>query len=447
MSRGGRARDGRSAVETALVLVLALACVGFAGARAAPARAEGEAPWWHVLGTADPSRLAPGGVGEITVTAENLGNAKANGAAAPIVVSDKLPPGIVPIGISGTAGPLSNLGTANECSLETVSCTFAEAIPPYMAVYLEVRVRVEPGARSGAIEEEAAEGAGAARVLHRQPLTVGAGATPFGVEAFEMTPESFGGAPDTQAGSHPFQLTVTANLDESRMGGLPATAGGLAKDISFDLPAGLVGNPLSVPRCTLAEFVPHNGDSENTCPPDTAVGVATITLVVPLLSPVPLTFSLPLFNLVPQTGEPARFGFGVDGDAVTLDTALRTGGDYGVVVSVANISQELDVLGAQLTFWGAPDDPRHNGQRGWHCVFFRGRPVRTAAGTERAAAVDDADLVRDAVESDRVGGLVGAAERAGDRGIQPARRRRAATGVDGLQPVDVRTADHRDAGW
>jgi uncharacterized repeat protein (TIGR01451 family) len=366
--RGGHASGGRIAVETALVLVLA--CVGLAGARAAPARAAGEAPWWHVLGTADPSRLTPGGVGEITVVAENLGNAKANGAAAPIVVSDKLPAGIVAIGISGTAGPLSNLGTANECSLETVSCTFAEEIPPYMAVYLEVRVRVEPGARSGGIEEEAAEGAGAARVLNRQPLSVGAGATPFGVEAFEMTPESFGGAPDTQAGSHPFQLTVTLDLNQSRRAGLPATAGGLEKDMRFDLPAGLVGNPLAVPRCTLAEFVTAERSSRNNCPPDTAVGVATITVVVPFLSPLPLTFSLPLFNLVPQTGEPARYGFSVDDDAVMLDTSLRTGGDYGVVVSITNITEEVDVLGAQLTFWGAPDDSRHNGQRGWNCVFF-----------------------------------------------------------------------------
>ena len=72
----------------------------------APAFAEGEAPWWHVVAQRAPTNLPPGGDGQVVVAATNLGDGEADGSAAPITVSDKLPPGIVAIGISGQVGTL-----------------------------------------------------------------------------------------------------------------------------------------------------------------------------------------------------------------------------------------------------------------------------------------------------------------------------------------------------
>ncbi len=354
-----------------IVVALGLVCGAGVVAGVAPAYAEAGSPWWHVLGTAAPSDLPPGGVGQIVVTANNLGDGEANSSLAPIRISDVLPPGVVPVGIQGKAG-LSGSHGDGQCSLETVSCVFpSSSIVPYNGATLELNVRVDAGAKSGEVEEVIAEGGGAPRVVNRQALEIGSATTQFGVEEYELTPESVGGVPDTQAGSHPFQLTTTLDLNQRIEEGLATVAGGLGKDLRFDLPAGLVGDPNAVPQCTTGEFVAGETGA-NDCPENTVIGVANTTLVIPIFSPRPVTIPVPLYNLVPQTGEPARFAFRIVGDPVVLDTSVRTGGDYGVVVTVPNISQDFEVLGSQVTFWGVPGDPRHNASRGWNCVFEGG---------------------------------------------------------------------------
>lgn len=100
--------------------------------------------------------------------------------------------------------------------------------------------------------------------------------------------------------------------------------------------------------------------------------MALVTIFEPYnLGPIfgPVTFPEPVFNLKPSTGEPARFGFTVFGGfPVILDTSVRAGGDYGVTVSVNNVSQIVALLSSQVTFWGVPGDSAHDSQRGWSCI-------------------------------------------------------------------------------
>src|SRR6185312_5502030 len=72
-------------------------------------------------------------------------------------------------------------------------------------------------------------------------------------------------------------------------------------------------------------------------------------------------------------------------DPVYLDTSVRTGGDYGVTVSVNNITEITGFLSSRVTFWGVPGDPRHDPVRGWNCL----RPTEGPAGKPECAAVGE----------------------------------------------------------
>ncbi len=354
---------GKLAVlRMALALLGLCVTMGFVGV--VPAHAEGETPWWHVGASVAPTELPPGDTGTIVVTAVNLGDAPASGGGTPIVVSDKLPSGVVAIGIASQAGVFGGKGQG-ECSIETVSCTFHQTIEPYEAVQVELTVRVEASAQSGVVNEATAEGGGAAHDVSKRALTVGSAATTFGPEFFEMDTEEPGGVPDTQAGSHPFQLTTTVDLNQLSEAGV-ARSPALVRDLRFDLPAGLVGNPNAVPQCTSQDFS-AKVEGGPTCPADTVIGVANTTVLTRFFAR-PVTVPVPVFNLVPNPGEPARFGFQVLTVPIVLDTSVRTGGDYGVVVTVPEISQAADLYASQVTLWGAPGDTRHNLSRGRNCL-------------------------------------------------------------------------------
>jgi hypothetical protein len=313
--------------------------------------------------------------GLVVVTAVNLGDASANPETQPVTLTDKLPAGLEAVWIEGSAGEtVGTRGLANplQCSLASLSCTFLGAheikqVAPYEPLQMRIAVnKIE--ARSGAVNEASVVGGGAPAARVKQSLTVSNAPIPFGVNTYEMRPEEEGGGVDTQAGSHPFQLTTTLTLnqeltlsDVEEFEGKPIA---LPKDLHFKLPPGLIGNPTPFAQCGLALFLLTEG---STCPQQSVVGVARVTVDVPGSGPVVFIPEV-LYNIEPAVGEPARFGFEVYGTPVLLDTAVRTGGDYGVTVDARNISQVPGFVGSEVTFWGVPGDSRHDSQRGFNCL-------------------------------------------------------------------------------
>jgi hypothetical protein len=304
---------------------------------------------------------------QIIVTAANLGDANANGEATPVKLSDELPSGLKAVSIEAFAGNKSVSPGPVNCSLASLTCTFAKLLPPFDQIEVRIGVLVQ-GASNGELNEARITGGQAQQASVAHPITVSSEATPFGVDDYELTPEEEGGASDTQAGSHPFQLTTTLTLNQTA----DAKPAGLPKDTSFKWPPGLLGNPTVVQRCSLGDFLKFRGEEfVNACPPQTAVGVAMITIneVGENLGRAgPDEISTPVFNLEPEVGEPARFGFLAPGTPVFIDASVRTGEDYGVTVHSNNISQTAAFLRAEVTVWGVPGDPRHNGSRGNGCL-------------------------------------------------------------------------------
>jgi hypothetical protein len=327
----------------------------------------------------------------IVVAAQNRGDAPSSGL---VTIADQLPKGLEAVEIEANAGGVSNgfkRGSVH-CSIKSLICTYGEGIyvfappgepppqvrpadlPPFETLDVRIAVRVLPGASSGEVNAATVSGGGAAAASVSRPIELN-GKESFGIEDYQLIPENVGGTIDTQAGSHPFQLTSVVTLNSAPALKRTPEPVALPKDIVADLPPGLIGNPTPLPQCTDKQFAERLQPNVmpifwNACPPPTAVGVASVVTTVNLgMDVVYVNYTEPIFNMQPLPGEPARFGFKVEGLVpVVLDTSVRTGGDYGVTVSSHNIVEINKLMGVKLTFWGVPGDPRHNAERGWACL-------------------------------------------------------------------------------
>jgi hypothetical protein len=393
--RGGLIVSGvRGAAIAAMMVVLGMTL-------AAPAAsAEPLSPWWHLTSGARPSELPPAseaggkvipGAGQLVVTAVNLGDAgtsteNAEGEPTPVVLADVLPAGLKAVSAEGllSDGKAEDKDVFKECVVNTLAsgsevvCTDGEHhIPPYALIEVRIQVAVEAGATiceqnapACGQNEVAIAGGGAPAAAIKRAVTVGAAPAPFGIEEYSLTPEEAGGTIDTRAGSHPFQTTLGLTLNQTAVsrarGVTTANPVALPKDLSFKLPPGLIGNPTPFARCTEVEL------SVGECPAASVLGVAIVTANEPDITGI-TTLTLPLYNLEPNIGEPARFGFVLAGETpVYIDTSVRAGSDYGITAEIENVTETYALLSSTIVFWGVPGAPSHDLARGANCLLKTG---------------------------------------------------------------------------
>lgn len=203
-------------------------------------------------------------------------------------------------------------------------------------------------------------------------------AAEFGIKTFEAgtcksdtpeAPECSYSSPETQfytqAAGHP-QWGITGFEVNTEGSGAPA---GQIKDVRVDIPPGLSVNPQAAPQCEKAVFETNTA----LCPSGSKVGEDEVTAFL-LGSPVG-PVSLPMYNLVPEEGVPAEFGFEVrlppEPLPAVVDTRVlivggiswhheaETGensgvptGDYHEFFTIKEISNQLEIVKSRLKFNG-----------------------------------------------------------------------------------------------
>jgi hypothetical protein len=343
----------------ALVALLAIAL----GCSAASSMAAA-APGWIIAGFSAPTNYAPGSTNDqYLVTATNIGGGAASSGGT---VEITVPSGLEATAISGYEG-MSEYGNAMTCSLVESKCSWTSSVPADEALHVKVTVSALPGAPSSVNFGATVTGSGVTASLGeandpQSPTTISATPASFGLASFSAIVAGEEGKVDTQAGSHPWVAMTSFVLNSYLAGPFESvTPAGNVKDVNVALPAGFVGNPNVMPKCSEANFTPAGDNYAAVCQADTIIGYSQTMLNVYGSVSV---HSMPVYNIVPPPGQAAEFGFYVIDVPVRMFVHVRSNGDYGLTTSLENISTGAEVLGSTVTLWGTPADARHDSLRG-----------------------------------------------------------------------------------
>jgi len=291
-----------------------------------------------------------GSGGELIVTAVNVGGEATDGS--PITVRDVLPQGLVATAISGLdryeAGQQTDSKSWERLGCSTppvLVCTQPAVVAAGDQLVVTIKVKAEAGIPPSVVNQASVTGGGAAHGDSAgNAATVSEQPARFGLARGSV----FVAVSSPQAGAHA-DITTGFALNTTGLGSNGARiSANDPKDVSFDLPPGLVGNTVGLPKCTAAKVIATE------CPRSTIVGVASTESSF-IASPA--SYVNPVFDIEPSPGEPAAFMFVVNDTApVRLDTSVLSNGDYGVRVTAGNISEAEPLFASYVTVWGVPAD-------------------------------------------------------------------------------------------
>jgi hypothetical protein len=308
-------------------------------------------------------------------------------AGAPVTISDTLPPGVHPVRISG-------LDTQTEgllgCSTAPLQCNVG-SVPAGDTLVATIYVTVEAGAEvPGALNLASVEGGGAPAATSALPTAFGSKPAPFRIEDFALEALDASGSPSAQAGGHPSTLATSLYFSSENTpplnGPIADHASEEVKDVIVDLPPGFFGNPQSTPKCPQSELTQNSGVTA--CLPASRVGTVVFEASPGafITSEAPHSETTAVYNLAPEPGFPAEFGFTYLGKAVFMyASAVRIGGQLRLRVTAPGIP-ELETVGTTLLFYGDPG--AHFGGPSSPTPFFTNSADCAAGPLSATTAVD-----------------------------------------------------------
>ena len=292
-------------------------------------------------------------------------NAGDEASSGKVTLTDTLPAGLTAVEI------LENpYEPSMSCSGTTVvTCETEESIAQgHYAAFIDIVVSAPSITMSGVLTNRVTvEGGGL-------PSTTAVQENPIGkTEAFEVNEFSFeqgvaGGVAASQAGAHPWQLTTSFGIPSIHgpaKGGVGESHLFLPprdlKTISVELPVGFLGDPLATERCTESTLREGQCGTKN---PKSEVGVFGLIETGSTEGQFsytgdhdPSTCCSTIYNMVPEAGYPAEFGFTYAGTVplVMYANLVHTGTGYRVRVTVPGVPDEAEApIEANATFFGEP---------------------------------------------------------------------------------------------
>jgi hypothetical protein len=361
------------------IMLTGAACIILASTSSA--QASTATPGWTISSVAEPTNFSTthnGSCEEETsgippqsspcdsyrVIARNVGSLA---TSEPVTITDILPNHVEAVYAvlqeQQAGGPQEEVG----CSTTPVRCEYPASVPPGGVLILTVNVKVLSSATSGLLNFATIEGGSLAQPLTTSTPTteenlISTAPSAFALNGFDMRVDGLDGTPDLQAGEHPFGITTSFtipsmtrhNASEANYQRIPTER---IKDLVVDLPAGLVGDPQATPHCPLSalhENILVSGSPTN-CPTASKVGSVTFEgngrfrVANGIFSG-----TSGIFNMIPEAGAPAEFGFSYLGYPVLMyATALPSTSGYGLRVSVPGLVA-VPVHSVSLTFFGNP---------------------------------------------------------------------------------------------
>ncbi len=328
---------------------------------------------WEVTGRSIPTVLPPGGEGRLELLVYNLGT----GFATEGTVTDELPEGLTAtqarmyIGKKNATAYTCTSGRSVVCSLPLAELGAPEeGLGTEHILIIEVFVKVSSEATGDTADEIVVSGGGAREPAHGTiPVSFGAKPANAGITNLVAWPTNADGTIDTQAGSHPYDLTVAFTLNNV---GYETAAGAEARTINVNLPPGIVGNAQAVPQCPRTDL-DHSGATEyytGACPIASQIGRNQATVVG-----FPYIADSPVYNMVPPPGVAAEFAFIQNAHWVFIDSGVRTGGDNGITAHTRDLP-EVELVLNTTTIWGVPAESSHDVDR--EGVLAEGQSCYTA---------------------------------------------------------------------